>query len=114
VRRPSSAAASSSSVGGAVTTYGSYCSRISGGCSREGVVLDETRSLLVAFDVARWFETVDLSTATVGGDGAIRIDLSNNAGLLTAFESGVSGSASLYGDVNRDGELDAQDTRLDQ
>jgi hypothetical protein len=79
-----------------------------------GVVLGEhAQVLLVAFDLSRWFASVDLDSATVGTDGTIRIDATENAALLTAFESALDHSASLHRDDDRDGLVDPEETRLD-
>jgi hypothetical protein len=82
--------------------------------SPEGVRLDdEPRELLIAFDVWRWFEALDLSGATISPDGSIQIDEASNPALLTAFETGLDQSASLHRDLDRDGELDPGEGRLD-
>lgn len=79
-----------------------------------GVALgEEAQVLLVAFDVSRWFASVDLDSATVGTDGTIHIDATENPALLTAFESALDHSASLHRDDDRDGVVDPEEVRLD-
>lgn len=66
-------------------------------------------SLILAFDLASWFDTVDLTVATLETDGSIRVDAQRNPALLGAFDAGIGGSATLHHDIDHDGELDADE-----
>jgi hypothetical protein len=82
--------------------------------SPAGVGLGEaSQRLLVAFDVSRWFASLDLDVASVNADGTIHIDQAENTAILTAFETGLEHSASLHRDDDSDGIVDPEETRLD-
>jgi hypothetical protein len=70
---------------------------------------DASHSLILAFDLATWFTSVDLSTATVEPDGTIRVDAQHNATLRTSFDAGLGVSTSLHHDLNHDGHLDSDE-----
>lgn len=61
----------------------------------------EGETLYLAFDVARWFEGLDLDGASASG-GVVRIDEDNNAGLLARFEAQLAGGAAVYGECGED------------
>jgi hypothetical protein len=71
--------------------------------------IDRTRAaLLVAFDVVRWFDDVNLDQAAVDGEGSgahIRIDRNRNEDLLLAFENSVRRSLGVYRDDDEDGHV---------
>ncbi len=73
-------------------------------------VRDQPRRFLVAFDVVQLVASLDFAGAVVGGDGTIHIDVSNNPTLLSSFEGNIDGSASLHRDLDRDGELDPDES----
>lgn len=79
-----------------------------------GVPLGQaSQRLLVAFDVSRWFASLDLDLASVSADGTIQIDQAENTAILAAFETALEHSASLHRDDDRDGIVDPEETRLD-
>jgi hypothetical protein len=59
--------------------------------------------LVMAFDLGKWFEGIDLSAAD--GDTNIRIDDHNNEGLLATFEASVDRAMSLWDDADGDAEI---------
>jgi hypothetical protein len=67
---------------------------------------DGGRSLHLAFDVARWFDGVDLDAAVIGGDGRIRVEDGTNDEILDAIESNAEESIELFRDDDADGTLD--------
>ena len=76
-------------------------------------MVDElTNQLLLSFDVARWFETLDLDTLTPGDDGVIHVSLTENTPTLLLFEANVEAAMELARDANGNGELDDEDERL--
>jgi hypothetical protein len=70
--------------------------------------VDAHRPLILAFDVARWFASVDLDAAVVT-DGMIRVGDGQNAPQLTDFEAQVDNAASLHHDLNANGVLDPEE-----
>lgn len=60
-------------------------------------------ALLLVFDIATWFDQVDLFGTTVDGDGVLRINAGSNAGVLAAIEANII-SPTLHVDANGDGE----------
>lgn len=69
--------------------------------------LDEaSRAVVLAFDVALWFEGIDLSTAEVGGEGSIVVDETSNDDVLDAFEANAEHALRLFRDADEDGALD--------
>lgn len=71
-----------------------------------------TNHLLLSFDVARWFETLDLDALTPGDDGVIRVSLTENTATLLLFEANVQAAMELALDANGNGELDDDDAVL--
>lgn len=71
-----------------------------------------TNHLLLSFDVARWFETLDLDALTPGDDGVIRVSLTENTPTLLLFEANVQAAMELARDANGNGELDDEDDVL--
>lgn len=67
--------------------------------------LPEGRTVLLAFDAARWFQDVDLAGAVADPDGTTRIRDER----LSAFEGGFAASVSAYEDTDADGVLDAEE-----
>ena len=65
--------------------------------------------LILAFDLAQWFASVDLDAATVGGDATIRIDANENPTLLAELEASLPASATLHYDTNENGLLDPEE-----
>jgi len=61
--------------------------------------------LAVGFDLATWFEGVDVESATVT-DGVAFVDATSNTDVLEAFEANAAGATALYEDADRDGVLD--------
>jgi hypothetical protein len=64
---------------------------------------------IVAYDLAAWFEGLDLASATLEGDGTLRIDRDTNAALHDAFEARLSAAVTLHEDRDGDGEIDPED-----
>lgn len=73
-------------------------------------------ALLVAFDVASWFDGIDLDRGVPDEDGVIRIhdetDHDVNDDLLDAFEDRIEGSLEAWDDSDDDGEIDDDDVRF--
>jgi hypothetical protein len=61
--------------------------------------------LALGFDLATWFEGVDVEGATVT-DGTAFIDATSNTDVLDAFDANGLAAAALYEDADRDGVLD--------
>lgn len=77
----------------------------------EGFPLSDAHDRLVmAFDVAKWFEGLDLSAAE--GDTTVRVDDNNNEGLLEAFEANVDRAMSLWDDADGDAEIGEDEDEL--
>ena len=72
--------------------------------SSEGAPID-AHHLALAFDLATWFEEVDVEGATVT-DGTAFIDATSNTDVLEAFDANGLAAAALYEDADRDGVLD--------
>ncbi|MDD9945235.1 MAG: hypothetical protein OXU20_29600 [Myxococcales bacterium] len=62
--------------------------------------------LLLAFDVGRWLEGLDLAGAEDDGDGRIVIDDDDNRDLLDQFEQNMREALELFRDLDEDGQLD--------
>lgn len=78
-----------------------------------GFPLDEgNRQLVLAFDLGTWLTTIDLASASPGGDGVVRVDEDNNESLLERFEEGVESILELYDDEDGDGDVDDDDGSL--
>jgi len=71
-----------------------------------------TSHLLLSFDVARWFETLDLDALTPSDDGVIHVNLTENTPTLLLFEANVQAAMELARDANGNGELDDDDELL--
>ena len=65
-------------------------------------------TLLVGFDVAVWFDGLDLSQAAPGDAGVVRISESEHPDLLAAFEANLAAGIALYEDPELSGVV-AQD-----
>lgn len=64
-------------------------------------------ALLLTFDVATWFEGVDLDAAGPGPDGHVRIADDSNEDVLDAFESRLEQALELYEDTDGDLAVEA-------
>jgi hypothetical protein len=74
--------------------------------SGEGFELDGGHAgVLIGFDVAKWLDGVDFSTATES-DGRVLVDETHNAKQLEAFDRNMPSGITLFRDSNRDGVLD--------
>jgi hypothetical protein len=62
---------------------------------------------ILAFDVARWLEGIDLSSATPTPEGEIRIDADTEPELLQRFDDNLRRSLDLFRDRDGDGALSA-------
>ncbi len=71
-------------------------------------ISDAQRALLMSFDVATWFVSLDLTAASVT-DGHIIINHDNNRDLLDAFEIKLHDSVRLLKDDNANGRIDDGD-----
>ncbi len=69
-------------------------------------------ALVLSFDVARWFERLDVDSGTAGPDGVIVIDDENNSDLLDEFEDRFEEALELYDDDDDDGRRDDDEERL--
>lgn len=67
---------------------------------------------MLSFDVARWFERLDVDSGTAGPDGVIVIDDENNSDLLDEFEDRFEEALELYDDDDDDGRRDDDEERL--
>jgi hypothetical protein len=64
-----------------------------------------TGHLALGFDLARWFEGVDVESASLT-DGVATIDIASNTDILQGFEANTLSATALYADADRDGVLD--------
>jgi hypothetical protein len=71
-----------------------------------------TNRLLLSFDVARWFEGLDLDALTVSPDGTVRVSLFDNPDALATFDTRVRDAMQLARDRNENGALDDDDEPL--
>lgn len=62
-------------------------------------------SLVLAFDLGRWLQGVDLDAAKPDARGVVRIDDDHHRALLDRFEDNVEAAMELFDDVDHDGEL---------
>jgi len=67
---------------------------------------EDNRHLLVAFDLAVWFDELDLDSAGAEPNGDILIDDDHNQELLDDFEDNIEDAMELFGDDDEDGDLD--------
>ncbi|MCA9612633.1 MAG: hypothetical protein H6721_04350 [Sandaracinus sp.] len=75
--------------------------------------VDELSSRLVlSFDVARWFDGLDLDALTPGEGGRVHVTLFENEPTLRAFEANVEAAMELARDSNANGLLDDDDDVL--
>lgn len=73
-----------------------------------------TNALILAFDVGKWLEGVELDTAEPNDEGVIRIDDDNDDDRLERFEENVEAALELFRDRDEDGALDPDDDPLAQ
>ncbi len=66
-------------------------------------------SLFLAYDLAHWFDGVDLSTAVLS-NGAILINSANNTALYDHIKANVTGSSRLFKDENDNGILEGSES----
>lgn len=71
-----------------------------------------TSRMVLSFDVARWFDDIDLDELEVGPDDTIRIDAVSNTDALDAFEASLLRALELGVDRNGNGTLDSGEERL--
>ena len=64
--------------------------------------------LALGFDLATWFDGVDVDGASVT-DGVALIDDETNPSALAAFDANTPSAVALYVDADRDGVLDADE-----
>ena len=64
--------------------------------------------LVLGFDLATWFDGVDVDGASVT-DGVALIDDQTNPSALAAFDANTPSAVALYVDADRDGVLDADE-----
>ena len=64
--------------------------------------------LALGFDLATWFDGVNVDGASVT-DGVALIDDQTNPSALAAFDANTPGAVALYVDADRDGVLDADE-----
>ena len=63
------------------------------------IALDEANtSLVVAIDLAVWLDGVDLDTATIDGDGVIRVDETSNTALADRIADQIDDAVDLLDD----------------
>lgn len=67
---------------------------------------DAEASLVLAFDVGRWLDGIELESATRDDDGRIVIDDDDNRELLDEIEANMRESLELFRDLDDDGRLD--------
>jgi hypothetical protein len=69
-------------------------------------------ALLLAFDVGRWLDGVDVEGAAVDDDGVVWIDDDRERDRLERFEENVEAAMELFRDLNEDGRLDDDEPSL--
>ena len=75
---------------------------------QDGFVVDSdtgANQFFIAFDLALWFDLVDMDGATIDG-GQITIDEGNNTSLYEQIVDNIKTSAKLFEDINENGSLD--------
>lgn len=72
----------------------------------------DSPALFLGFDVATWFDGVDLANADLDVGGTAIIDAVTNTDLLSAFEDNFDRGIELYRDADRDGAVSLPDDEL--
>lgn len=77
----------------------------------DGIAVSDTSiaSFILTFDIAQWFNGINLSTAEIGGDGVVLLDSGNNASLFEQFHDNVKATMDLKDDSNDDGTPDDEE-----
>ena len=73
-------------------------------------VSDVDAQMMVVFDVAKWFEGVDFSKASVGSDGVIRIDKRDNHAIRHQIRKNMKKYIRMGRDSSGDGKLQTSET----
>ncbi len=66
--------------------------------------------LSIVFDLQKWFEGIDLSTATVGDDGVIHINKSSNKEIMKQLRKNIKKNTRFGKDASGDSKIDASET----
>lgn len=76
-----------------------------------GIVVDDASitSFILSFNVAGWFDGIDLSTAVAEGDGTVLLDNDHNQALFQDFRDNVKATMDLEHDEDDDGTPDDED-----
>ena len=69
------------------------------------VVAAGQNKLSIVFDVVKWFEGIDLETATVDADGTMYINKSSNREILSALHKNMKVNTRFGKDADGDGKL---------
>ncbi len=73
------------------------------------VEADGESKLSIVFDLQKWFEGVDLSTATIGDDGIILIDKTSNKELMKQLRKNIKMNTRFGKDTSGDSKIDASE-----
>src|SRR5262249_40541326 len=82
-----------------------------------GFPLESSHNFFIAFDLAHWFDNVDIAAPSVevsqddDGNPIIFVDDTHNTEILTKIRESIERSANLFEDSNLDHQLDLEETR---
>ncbi len=74
---------------------------------------NDQSALLVAVDLSRWFENLDVANLDPASDGWIYIDAADDDAIAQQLEENFESAARLHVDANGDGQLDASEENQD-
>jgi hypothetical protein len=69
----------------------------------------EDNSLIVDFNIGKWFEGIDLDTALVDAEGTMYINRTNNSEIMKKLLKNMKIHSGFGKDKNKDGKLDADE-----
>ncbi len=80
--------------------------------SETGIVVTDTSiaNFILTFNVAGWFEGVDLSTATVNGEGVVVLSNESNTAIFDQIKENLQSSTEIENDDDGDGTPDDEDS----
>ena len=69
----------------------------------------EDNSLIIDFNIGKWFEGIDLDTALIDGEGTMYINRTNNSEIMKKLLKNMKINSGFGKDKNKDGKLDADE-----
>lgn len=73
------------------------------------VTTGENNVLVIDFNLAQWFDGIDLTKATVDQDGTIYINKSSNRDIMRQLHKNIKMSSGFGKDKNKDGKISADE-----